>query len=99
MFNILDYLRCAGVLWVRGAFSACGGGATDVLRDGHGQDVGWLLHQWFQCPYVSPTTGDPTDDKTETSLHHLATFTEQTELEPLLIICLKKKKKSIRNIM
>lgn len=89
-FNILYYLRCAGVLRVRGAFSACGGGAADVLRDGHGQDVGRLLHQRFQCPYVSPTTGDPTDDKTETFLHPLATFTEQTELEPLLIIWKKK---------
>lgn len=99
MFNILDYIRCAGVLRVRGAFSACGGGTTDVLRDGHGQDVGWLLHQQFQLPFVSPTNGEPIDVKTETILHRFTTFTEETELEPLLIICKKKKKKSIYNNM
>ena len=47
MCYLQDCLRCTGIFGVRGAFSARGEVAAAVLRDGHGQDVGWLLCQQF----------------------------------------------------
>lgn len=82
-----DCLRCTGILCLRGAFFARGEVAAAVLRDGHGQDVGWLLRQHLYSPCVSPTRLDPRDGKTEdTVVACLAAFTEQPKLENLLIL-------------
>lgn len=63
--------------------------AADVLRDGHGQDVGWLLCQQLQHRCVSSTIRNPRNAETEATFNtRLAAFTEQPKLETLLILAL-----------
>lgn len=82
-----DSLRCAGVLWIGGAFFARGKVAAAVLRDGHGQDVGWLLCPHLHNSCVSPTRLDARNAKAEGTVDVcLATFTEQSKLELLFIL-------------
>lgn len=62
--------------------------AADISRDGHGQDVGWLLCHELYRSYVSPKTIDPRDGKLEAILMApVVAFTEQSKLETLLILC------------
>lgn len=79
-------LRCACFLRVRGASAACAGVAADILRDGHGQDVGRHLHYRLKTPNVTPPSDNSGDGKVELALSGAARA-EQPELEPLLIIC------------
>ena len=91
-----DCLRCTCILRLRGAFFARGEVAADVLRDGHGQDVGWLPCLRFHHCCVSPPGTDPRDAKFEATVPTcLATFTEHLKLEILLILWGDRKLKRV----
>lgn len=87
--NMWDCLRRAGFLWVRGAFAAWAGVAADVLRDGHGQDVGRHLHHWLKTPNVAPSAANSSNGKLKLALSSAARA-EQPELEPLIILCSRR---------
>lgn len=84
--NVVVCLRCAGLRGVGGAFAARAGMAADVLRDGHGQDVGRLLHHRLESSDVSPSAADTGEIKVQLAIG-AAALAEQPDLEALLIIC------------
>lgn len=79
-------LRHAGVLCICGAPFAWVV-AGEVFRNGHGQNIWWLLCHQSQPARVLPIIWHPIDDEAEATLGGLAAFTEQPKLEVLLIIC------------
>lgn len=72
-----------------GPFFAGGDVAADVLRNGHGQDIWWLLRQRLKRLCVSPPKRDPRDRKLERVFHTwvVVATTEDPELETLLGLC------------
>lgn len=85
--NVWGCLRCTGVLCICGAFFACVEGVADVIWNGHGQNIGWLLRHLLHGARVPPFICDPIDVEAEATRDGLAAFTEQPELEALLVIC------------
>lgn len=86
-------LRRACFLRVRGAFAAWVRVAADILRDGHGQDVGRRLHHRLKTPNVAPSADNSGDGKVKLALGGAARA-EQPELEPLLVTCSRRQRRS-----
>lgn len=63
--------------------------AADILRDGHGQDVGRRLHHGLKPPDVASSADNSGNGKVKLALG-AAARAEEPELEPLLVTCSRR---------